>query len=198
LINASNPAAPNTTLTITRTGNNVKATWTALKTTYTRVQINSCLMEGSTQKECKYHVIKDQTKPEAGFTVEEKMAYIFYLEVFEGSDLVYRSDPVIIPAAVTGTDKPDVSDAGLITGIAFTVTVIVVVSVIVAAAVVIQRRNKACSSGNVFVFIAEGMLSISWLLGLFRDSSQVRFSVKSSIAKMHYCSTFSYCSSMRI
>jgi hypothetical protein len=26
----------------------------------------------------------------------------------------------------------------------------------------------------------------------------VRFSVKSSIAKMHYCSTFSYCSSMRI
>ncbi|XP_064624511.1 synaptogenesis protein syg-2-like isoform X2 [Lineus longissimus] len=128
--------APNTTLTVNREGRIVTVSWTALKRSYSKVQIKYCLREKSSMA-CSYHYLKDQTATTASFIVDAIASYDVYLEVFDGVDMVYRSAPhvVLIPSGI---------NVGMIAGVV--VAVVILIAVVGAVVVVLHRRNKACFS----------------------------------------------------
>ncbi|XP_064625277.1 basement membrane-specific heparan sulfate proteoglycan core protein-like [Lineus longissimus] len=136
IIEVKTPAAPNTTLTVNREGRIVTVSWTALKRSYSKVQIKYCLREKSSMA-CSYHYLKDQTATTASFIVDAIASYDVYLEVFDGVDIVYRSAPhvVLIPSGI---------NVGMIAGVV--VAVGILIAVVGAVVVVLHRRNMACFS----------------------------------------------------
>ncbi|XP_064624513.1 hemicentin-1-like [Lineus longissimus] len=136
ILEVKTPAAPNTTITVNREGRIVTVSWTALKRSYSKVQIKYCLREKSSMA-CSYHYLKDQTATTASFIVDAIASYDVYLEVFDGVDMVYRSAPhvVLIPSGI---------NVGIIAGVV--VAVVILIAVVGAVVVVLHRRNKACFS----------------------------------------------------
>jgi hypothetical protein len=94
-------------------------------------------------------VISHQRAKEANFVMDgqamAKKRVVFYLEVFDGPDLVYQS--TAFENKTTCTCKG--SDIGIIVIIvAIVIVMIIVIVVVVVVVVVLHRRNIACFSGK--------------------------------------------------
>jgi hypothetical protein len=130
--------APATKLTVIKQQDNrLTATWTALMRPYTKLWIKFCSKVNLTI--CAYHVIANQMKLWTSFILDEEEGCFFYLEVFDGPDLVYQSAPVKSVAEVR--DR-----LGLIVGVVVAAVVLVVVIVVVV--VIMKRKTIACFSGK--------------------------------------------------
>ncbi|XP_064642013.1 titin-like isoform X1 [Lineus longissimus] len=166
------PAAPSIpTFTITRKGLSLTVVFSASMTgPFTKFELKFC-GPGRTPKTtgCTGSFVPIQDSAKTNYTIHVTHAtttYVFYLDFYDGDDVVYSSGPVhpenagrtttvsagsspVVPEnAGQPTTVPVGSspDDGMIAGVV--VAVVIVVAVVVVVVVVLHRRNMACFAGR--------------------------------------------------
>ncbi|XP_064643027.1 basement membrane-specific heparan sulfate proteoglycan core protein-like [Lineus longissimus] len=148
------PAAPSIpTFTITRKGLSLTVVFSASMTgPFTKFELKFC-GPGRTPKTtgCTGSFVPIQDSAKTNYTIHVTHAtttYVFYLDFYDGDDVVYSSGPVHPENVGRTTTVPAGSspDDGMIAGVV--VAVVIVVAVVVVVVVVLHRSNMACFAGR--------------------------------------------------